>query len=143
MKDTKTILSTLWIFVTANYIYCDVFSNMDSTVLKELLTGTVGSLKITQGFLLGAAVMMEIPMLMIVLSRFLGYAVSRPANIIAGSLMILIQLGSLFVGTAPTMHYVFFSIVEILGDALIVVAALRWGKAGTVAAEVAVTQKQH
>lgn len=141
MKDTKTILSTLWIFVTANYIYCDVFSSMDSTVLNEMLTGTVGGLRITQGFLLGAAVMMEIPMLMIVLSRFLNHGANRPANIIAGSLMILIQLGSLFVGTAPTMHYVFFSIVEILGDALIVVLALRWRKAGTVASADAVAQK--
>ncbi|WP_430823641.1 DUF6326 family protein [Carboxylicivirga sp. N1Y90] len=28
-KDRKVILSTLWIFVTLNYLYCDVLSLMD------------------------------------------------------------------------------------------------------------------
>ncbi len=28
IKDRRVILSTLWIFVTANYIFCDVLSNM-------------------------------------------------------------------------------------------------------------------
>ena len=46
--DRKATLSTLWIFLVANYIYCDVFSHMEPAVIKELITGTVGSIPVTQ-----------------------------------------------------------------------------------------------
>ncbi|WP_406626666.1 DUF6326 family protein [Portibacter marinus] len=39
------ILSTLWIFVTLNYLYCDVLSLMSAELLNALLTGTVGSIE--------------------------------------------------------------------------------------------------
>ena len=50
MQDRKAVLSTLWIFLVANYIYCDVFSHMDPAFIKELITGTIGSIQVTQGF---------------------------------------------------------------------------------------------
>jgi hypothetical protein len=61
-------LSTLWIFVTLNYLYCDVMSLMDRSMLKQYLTGNVGGVHISQGFLLGSAVLMEIPIAMVVLA---------------------------------------------------------------------------
>jgi hypothetical protein len=125
LKDNKSLLSTLWIFVSVNYIFCDVLSNMDQSVLKELLTGTAGGIAVTPTFLLGAALLMEIPFIMIVLSKLLPYGINRVTNIVAGAFMILTQVGSLFVGTPPTPHYIFFSIVEITGCLAIVLLAAK------------------
>ena len=109
----KAKLSTLWIFVTLNYLYCDVLGLMDPKSLKEFMTGKVGGIEITQGFLLSASVLMEIPMAMVLLSRVLPYRVARWANIVAGAIMTIVQASSLFFGSSPTPFYLFFSAVEI------------------------------
>ena len=126
MQDRKAILSTLWIFLAANYIYCDVLSHMEPAALKELITGTIGSIPVTQGFLLTAAIMMEIPFAMILLSRVLKYRANRWANIIAGAVMAAIQVGTMGMGTPPTLHYLFYSAIEVACDLFIVWYAWTW-----------------
>jgi hypothetical protein len=126
MKDKKAILSTLWIFVTANYIICDVFSNMDPAFLNELLDNKeLLGLPVDQKFLLLSAIFMEIPIAMILLSRVLKYRVNRWANIIAGTIMTLAQTSSLFVGP-PTLHYTFYSIIEISCTLFIIGYSWKW-----------------
>ncbi|MCX6556636.1 MAG: DUF6326 family protein [Candidatus Aminicenantes bacterium] len=125
MKDRKAILSTLWAFVTVNYLYCDVMALMDPTILKQFMAGYAGGFRITQGFLLGAALLMEIPMAMILLSRVLKHGANRRANIIAGIIMTAVQIASLFAGTS-TLYYRFFSIIEIGCTSLIVWFAWKW-----------------
>ncbi len=126
MKDMRVKLSTLWIFVVLNYLYCDVINLTNPVTLKELMTGT-GPIQMTQGFLLGAAVLMEIPIAMVLMSRVLKYKANRLANIIAGVIMTAVQILSLFVGT-PTIYYVFFSIIEIACTLFIIWYAWRWRK---------------
>lgn len=126
--DTKVLLSTLWIFVMFNYLYCDVVGLMDPVLLKQYITGNVGGIQITHGFLLGASILMEIPIAMIVLSRVLKYKSNRIVNIIAGTIMTAVQISSLFVGSSPTMYYIFFSIIEISCTAFIVWYAWQWTK---------------
>ena len=126
IQDRKAMLSTLWIFLTANYIYCDVLSHMEPAVIKELMTGTIGSIQVTQGFLLTAAIMMEIPFVMIVLSRALKYRTNRWVNIIAGAIMTAIQVGTMGMGTPPTLHYLFYSAIEIACNLFIVWYAWKW-----------------
>ena len=127
MKDRKVILSTLWVFVTFNYLYCDVLTLFDPVFLKQIMTGTAGGFQITPGWLLAASVLMEIPMAMVLLSRVLKYRANRWANIIAGTLMAVIQAGSYFAGGAPpTLHYIFYSIVEIACDLFIAWYAWKW-----------------
>ncbi len=125
MRNPGVTLSTLWVFVMFNYLYCDLLGLMDSRFLKEYLTGHVNGMDVTQGFLLGAAVLMEIPIAMIVLSRVLKPRTSRRANIAAGSVMTVVQIASLFVG-GLTMYYAFFSVVEIACTSFIVWYAWRW-----------------
>jgi hypothetical protein len=125
MKDMKVMLSTLWVFVTVNYLYCDVMAVMDPTILKQFIAGFAGGFRITQGFLLGAALLMEIPMAMILLSRVLKHGANRWANIVAGTIMTAVQIASLFAGTS-TLYYRFFSIVEIGCTSLIVWFAWKW-----------------
>jgi Family of unknown function (DUF6326) len=126
VQDRKAILSTLWIFLTANYIYCDVLAHMESTTLRELITGTIGSIQVTQGFLLTAAIMMEIPFAMMILARVLKYRASRWANMIAGAIMAVIQVGTMGMGTAPTLYYLFYSAIEIACNLFIVWYAWKW-----------------
>jgi len=117
MQDMRARLSALWLFATLNYLYCDVVTVMDP--VKH------GSVQLTQGFLLGAAVLVEIPMAMVLLSRILKYRASRWASIIAGAVMTVVQTATLFVAV-PTMYYAFFSVIEIASTALIVWFAWRW-----------------
>lgn len=124
-KDRGMILSTLWIAVMFNYLYCDLMAFMDSRLLKEYLTGNVNGLDITQGFLLGAAVLMQIPISMIVLSRVLKRQANRWANIAAGSVMTAIQFATLLVAR-PTMYYAVFSVIEIACTSFIVWYAWNW-----------------
>jgi len=119
------ILSTLWIAVMFNYLYCDIMAFMDTRLLNEYLTGTVNGLTITPGFLLGGAVLMQVPIAMIVLSRVLTVKPNRWANIVAGSVMTVVQLTTLFVAR-PTMYYLFFSIIEIAVTSFIVWYAWKW-----------------
>src|SRR5215216_2807610 len=98
MREMKVRLSTLWIFVMFNYLYCDVIGLMDPALLKQFLAGSVGEMQINQGFLLGAAILMEIPISMVLLSRLLNYAPNRWANLIAGLVMTVVQASSLFFG---------------------------------------------
>jgi len=65
MKDKKVLLSALWIFVVLNYLYCDVLSLIDAHRLKQFLTGHVEGMDMTQGVLLGASVLMEISISMV------------------------------------------------------------------------------
>ncbi len=46
---------------------------------------------------------------MIVLARVLKYRVNRWVNIIAGVLMVVIQVGSMGFGTPPTLVYLCYS----------------------------------
>jgi hypothetical protein len=123
--DTKVKLSTLWLFALLNYLYCDLIGLMDSNLLKQFLTGTVGGIEFTQGFLLGASILMEIPIAMILFSRILNYKTNKWTNIIAGTLMTIVQIATLLFGTS-TIYYIFFSIIEIIATGSIVWIAWKW-----------------
>lgn len=126
MEDIKGRLSTLWTFALFNYLYCDVLALMDSGYLKQVMTGNVNGIHMTPGFLLGAGILMEIPTAMVLLSRVLGYRANRWVNLIAGAFMTLVQLATLFLGSGPTIYYLFFSVIEIACTAFIVWYAWKW-----------------
>jgi Family of unknown function (DUF6326) len=130
--DKRTLLSTLWIFVTLNYLYCDLMGLMDSNLLKQYLTGTVGGLTLDEPFMLMAAMLMEIPIAMVLLSRILKENVNRWSNIIAGAIKTLVMVFTLFVGT-PTTYYLFFAIIEIATTSFIVWYAWKWTAVNAVA----------
>jgi hypothetical protein len=125
--DTRVLLSTLWIFVILNYLYCDLIGLMDANFLKGYLSGNINGMQITQGFLLGASILMEISIAMVLLSRILKYRANRFANIIAGTITTLVQTATLFIGPG-TMYYLFFSILEIATTASIICIAWQWTK---------------
>ena len=85
---------------------------MDANLLNQYLTGNVNGMEMNENFLLGAAILMEIPIAMVLLSRILNYKTNRWANIIAGIILTLVQIAPLF-ACAPTNYYLFCSIIEI------------------------------
>lgn len=124
-NDRKVVLSTLWIFVTLNYIYCDILSLMDHTILSQFLTGSVDGMVITPGFLLAGAVLMEIPIALVLLSRILKYKANRLANIIGGIIKTAAMAATFFMG-APSGYYLFFGSIEIASTIFIVWYAWTW-----------------
>ena len=118
--DPKVLFSALWIFLAVNYIYRDILTNMEPGTLQGYLAGKVGEITITQGFLLAGALMMEIPFAMVFLSRVLQGAANRWANCIAAFLMVVIEVGTMGLGTTPTLHYLFYSAIVIVCNLFIV-----------------------
>ncbi len=127
MKDMRVALPALWVFMVLNYLYCDVISLFDPAVARDVVAGNAagGSIQMTPEFLLASAVLMEIPMAMILLSRALGHRSARWANVAAAAFMTLVQIGSLAVGT-PTSYYLFFTVIEVATLAVIAVLTVRW-----------------
>jgi hypothetical protein len=124
-KNKKLVLAALWIFAVLNYLYCDVMTLMDSAFLKQFMEGSINGMKTTPAFFLGAAVLMEIPIAMVLLSIVLKHGANRWANIIAGTIMSIVQLSTLLAGSS-TIYYLFFSIVEIASTLFIVGYAWLW-----------------
>lgn len=125
--NTRILLILLWVFYSVNFMYCDQLSTLEPGVIEMHISGLTGggTVQITLGFLLGTAMMFEIPFLMIVLSWILNYRICRWVNIIAGTLLIVAQFGSLFLGV-PSPMYIFYSVVEIVGLSLVVWKAWKW-----------------
>ena len=120
------LISRLWVFLSLNYILCDLLTMMDKAVIRGLFEGNIGGIPLTQGFVLFAGISLEIPFLMVVLSAVLTYKVNRRINIGAAILMVMYQLASFLVGSDITLHYIFFSVMEILGNIVILVLAVKW-----------------
>jgi hypothetical protein len=114
MKDR---LFTLWLFAMLTYTYGDVVTLMDP--IKH------GTMAMTDTFLLGGSIFMMIPISMVLLSRILGYRANRWANLIAGTIMTVALILTLF-AAVPTMYYAFFTVIEVATTALIVWFAWRW-----------------
>ena len=126
--DMSVKLWTLWITASLSYLYCDVISLMDPELLRQYLQGNVNGLAFTPGFLLGSAILISIPILMVLLSRVLGYRANRWTNITAGTVMAAVQTATLFIGW-PAPYYLYLSLIEITCTVLIVGYAWKWREA--------------
>ena len=115
MDDTGTKLSTLWVVVMFNMVFADILSFIKPGALQALWAGQAG-VQITAGLLLVFAVLLEIPIAMIFLSRILKPEANRWANTAAAVITTLFVVG----GGSIDLHYVFFATVEVACMALIV-----------------------
>lgn len=117
MKDVRVRLSTLWIVVMFNMAFADILSFM-----MELSTGHTPEVQVPQGVMLVFAILLEIPIAMILLSRVLKYRANRWANIIAA----LLTIAFVIAGGSTYLHYIFFATVEVVCMALIIWYAWNW-----------------
>src|SRR5262245_897342 len=78
---TKVKLAALWASTMFCYIYCDYFELYVPGKLDSMLQGKMGPLgAVTQEVLLGTAILMAIPSLMVFLSLALSARITRILN---------------------------------------------------------------
>ena len=124
MKEIRVILSTLWIVVMFNIGFADILGLFEPGILKQIMTGSVDDIQFTSGLMLLMAIMLEIPIAMILLSRVLKYKANRWANIIAGVITILFVIG----GGSLEFSYIFFATIEVVSMAFIIWYAWKWSE---------------
>ncbi len=125
MPTTREKLFVLWVFLFINYLFCDVLSLYYGPTLTQLLTGVVDGTEMNQTFLLIMSAMMELGMIMILVSRLAPHRWNRWANIVIGAFFIVVQIVTA-ITPGLTLHYAFFSAIEIATLAWIVFTAWRW-----------------
>jgi hypothetical protein len=125
--DVKAKLSALWVALMFFYIYADILLFYRQGHVEGLIAGETGGMKITPAFVLGSAVVMAIPSVMVFLSLALKATVNRWANIGVGVVYVVILGATLLVGkiTADSLLY---AVVEAVLIALIVWHAWKWPK---------------
>jgi hypothetical protein len=122
MEDVRVRLSVLWVFATLNYLYADVIHLFYFVGSNQGAHGSAPH--ITQGVLLGVAILLEIPMAMTVMSRMLKPRANRWANMVAGTIeTTAVLLTTIFL---PTLCYLFFGAIEVACTSLIVWYAWSW-----------------
>ena len=120
--DTKILLSTLWIVVMINMLKADILSLFIPGALEEVArTSASAGASIPQLMLLGA-VMGNLAIAMIILSRVLKYGINRWVNIVVG----IVTIAYIWVGAASYPHYIFIATVETLCLLLIIGFAWTW-----------------
>jgi hypothetical protein len=126
----RRVVSALWLFAILNYLYCDVIGLTDPEYVRSVVSdGGPEGVDLTPGFLLAASVLMTIPMASVLVSRIGSFRLARWSSVVAGIVMTLVQVATLFVGTA-TMVYLYFSAIEIATTVTITVIAWRWRTEG-------------
>ena len=120
--DRKVLISSLWIVVMFNMVFADILSFMIPGNLEEVLTGVVDGISMSGNLMFIAAVMLEIPIAMIVLTRVLGRKSNRILNIVAAVITILFVIG----GGSLALHYILLAGIEVICMLLIIRLAWTW-----------------
>lgn len=117
-------LAALWTSVMFCYVYGDYFELYVPGKLQDMLNGKMALGAVTQGMLVGTAVLMAVPSLMIFLSLALPAVASRWLNVGAGLFYAAIMLLILFNGAWT--FYMLFAAIEVILMLLAVWYAWRW-----------------
>jgi len=117
--DIKIKLSTLWIVIMLNLIFADILSIMIELVNKNTLDIIGEDVTTTMAI---AAIVTNIPILMIYFSRALPYKTNRVANILSAIITILYVIG----GGSMTPHYIIIASIEVALLLVIILSAWKW-----------------
>jgi len=120
--DTKVLLSTLWVVVMINMLKADILSLFIPGVAEELARTSVSvGASIPQLMLVGA-VMGNLAIAMIILSRVLKYGINRWVNIVVG----IVTIAYIWGGMSSYPHYIFIAAIETICLLLIIWFAWNW-----------------
>ncbi len=126
--ERKTVLSTMWIFVLLNMIYADILGMLRPGYLEFL---DRMSQQLSGNAVLLFAVLMEVVIVMVLLSKILNRKANRWAHFAAVPLSILWVVGPSLMpslGGATPLSYVFFATVEVVSMLAMLWFAWRWPK---------------
>ncbi|MCU4654357.1 DUF6326 family protein [Roseibacterium sp. SDUM158016] len=120
--SNPTLISLLWAFVSFNIVFADVLSLYVPGVLPQVMEGVVEGVALSEGLMLAAAVFIQIPVAMIVLTHVLPPRIFRSVTTLA------VVVTSVFVvgGGSLKMHYIFVALCELL--ALFTILRLSWAR---------------
>lgn len=116
--STEVKLSTLWVLVMLNMVFADIFSIIVELISNDVLNipGNVRSMMAI------AAILTNLPIIMIFLSRVLSYKFNRIFNILVGVFTIIYIIG----GGSTLVHYLIIASIEIALLLVIIITAFRW-----------------
>ena len=120
MEDVQIILSGLWVALMLSYLLGDVMR----IFAGDFKAGEMEGKKMTQKMLLGMAMLMLIPIVMVVLSLTLQYPVNQWVNIIAAIGLFVFNLVGL--PTYPSAYDKFLIVVGLVFNAMTIWYAWTW-----------------
>jgi hypothetical protein len=120
MEDVQIILSALWVALMLTYLLGDVLR----IFAGAFKAGEIEGAKMSQKMLLGMAMLMLIPIVMVFLSLTLPYSVNRWVNIMAA--IGLFGFNLIGLPTYPSAYDKFLIIVGLMFNALTVYYAWTW-----------------
>ena len=123
MEDVQIKLSALWVATMLTYLLGDVL-RIFSGDFKAGEMGSSGGMKLNQPMLLGIAVLMVTPIVMVFLTLVLGYPANRWTNIIVAVFFFLLNIIGL--PTYPSAYDRFLIAVSLVFNALTVWYAWNW-----------------
>ena len=120
--NRKLMFSTLWIVVVVNIAMADIFGFM-----MDLMSGaSTPEIQVPEAGMLIFAIIMEVPIAMILLSRLLSYRPNRWSNIAAS----IITIAFVILGGSRNLVYIFFATVEVACMLFIIWSAWKWRDLG-------------
>ena len=122
MEETRIKLSALWVSLMLTYLLGDVLRIFSG----DFVTGEVSGMQISQGLMLGMAVLMLIPIVMVCLSLTLKHALNRWANIILP--IFFFVFNAIGLPTYPSLYDQFLIVVGLVFNVLTVWIAWLWKK---------------
>ena len=131
MKDPKVNiklkLALSWVALMFLYIYNDILSLYQPGHVADLAEGHSQGMIFTQPILFGAALLMALPGLMVLLSAMLPARANRPANLAMGIFHILVLFGTQFIGEEAVWYYWrFYEVLELIILLWIIRMAWKW-----------------
>ena len=115
-------LSTLWMFYLFNTIFRDIHEFIEPGFIEQVMTGTFNGIQITENLLLFGGFVAEVPISMVLLSRFLPYGANRWTNIIAAVITLAFEINNGTTDLDDTFHMV----IEMAALLFIIWSAWRW-----------------
>ncbi len=120
MEDVRLILSASWVALMLTYLLGDVLRIFSG----DFKAGEIGGMQGTQAIWFGAALLMLIPIVMVVLSLTVKYPAIRWVSIVAAVILFVFNLVGL--PTYPSVYDKFLIIVGLGFNVLIVWYAWKW-----------------
>lgn len=120
MENVRIILSGLWVALMLTYLLGDVLR----IFAGDFVAGEMGGAQMTQLMLIGAAILMLIPIVMVVLSLTLKYPLIRWMTIVAAIILFLFNLVGL--PGYPGAYDKFLIVVGLVFNGLTVWYAWKW-----------------
>ena len=120
IEEVRIKLAALWVTLMLTYLLGDVLRIFSG----DFVAGEVSGMEISQGLMLGMAVLMVIPIVMVFLSLTIKYPTIRWISIVAALFFFLFNLVGL--PTYPSAYDQFLIVVGLLFNLLTVWYAWKW-----------------